>query len=42
MNVKTLSKDDITMLHKDLIDTYGGSHGVRDDALIRFMMATSG
>lgn len=33
MTVKTLSKDDIIGLHKELINAYGGTHGVRDDAL---------
>ncbi len=33
MTIKILSKDDIIKLHKDLIDVYGGRHGVRDDAL---------
>ena len=33
MTIKVLSKDDIIELHKDLITNYGGSHGVRDDAL---------
>ena len=33
MTVKILSKDGILELHKDLINKYGGTHGVRDEAL---------
>ena len=33
MTIKVLSKDDIIELQKDLIAKYGGTHGVRDDAL---------
>ena len=33
MTIKILSKDDIVGLHKELISAYGGTHGVRDDAL---------
>ena len=32
--IKTLSKEDIIALHKDLISAYGGTHGVRDEALL--------
>ena len=39
MTIKKLSKDDIIRLHSELINTYGGTHGVRDDALFDSAMA---
>ena len=30
----TLSKEQIILLHKQLIDRYGGTHGVRDEGLL--------
>ena len=30
----TLSKEQIVLLHKQLIDRYGGTHGVRDEGLL--------
>lgn len=29
-----LTVDDVIEIHKDLIDTYGGSHGIRDRGLL--------
>ena len=34
MTVKILSKEDILALHKDLINTFGGAPGVRDEGLL--------
>ena len=39
MTIKTLSKDDILFLHEELINRYGGSHGVRDDKLLDSALA---
>lgn len=34
MTIKVLSKSDIEDLHRELINVYGGIHGVRDEALL--------
>jgi len=34
-----LSLDELLLLHKDLIETYGGSHGVRDQGLLESALA---
>ena len=34
MTVKILSKEDILALHRDLIDTFGGAPGIRDEGLL--------
>jgi len=35
-----LTKEQILRLHRDLIETFGGSHGVRDDGLLDSAIAT--
>jgi len=32
--ILTLSKEQIILLHKQLIERYGGSHGIRDEGLL--------
>ena len=32
--MKYLSREEILLLHKQLIDRYGGSHGIRDEGLL--------
>ena len=32
--ITTLSKSQIILLHKQLIERYGGSHGIRDEGLL--------
>ena len=32
--MKTLSRDQILLLHSQLIERYGGTHGVRDEGLL--------
>ena len=32
--ISTLSKEQIILLHKQLIERYGGSHGIRDEGLL--------
>lgn len=34
MTVKILSKEAILALHRDLIDTFGGAPGIRDEGLL--------
>ncbi|MFN8575748.1 MAG: Fic family protein [Candidatus Sericytochromatia bacterium] len=32
--IKFLSKDSVLLIHKIMIDKFGGSHGIRDDGLL--------
>ncbi len=32
--MKILTKEQIILLHKQLIERYGGSHGIRDEGLL--------
>jgi len=38
--MKRLSKEQILLLHRDLIDTFGGGHGVRDYGLLDSALAS--
>lgn len=33
-NTKFISKKSILLIHKKMIDTFGGSHGIRDEGLL--------
>ena len=32
--MKRLTQDEIVLMHEQLIDRYGGSHGIRDEGLL--------